>query len=210
MTPRQRCSNSPLYYIRGVKFVGDLSLQDADILAYYARISLSVLEFGCGGSTQIFAQLCRSVTSVETDYDWMSLTQKRLANIGTTNYVDFCPYGTDLSGAKFDLIFVDGVDQFRRQFGVDTWPLLNTGGVMIFHDTRRDRDFQNAAFVAQTYFQEVEQMDVNAKASDGQSSNLTVLTKKIAEPYVNWNESEGKPAWAYGDPRYDGDIPAWI
>lgn len=206
------CCDNPLalYYIRGIQYVGDLSLQDADILAYYARLSGAVLEFGCGGSTQIFAQLCRRVVSVETDYRWVEITQQRLAKIPTAYPVEFCTYGADLHNEQFDLVFVDGVDDLRRQFAIDAWRLLSVGGVMIFHDTRRFHDFQNAAWVAQLFFSEIEHIDVNAKASNSLSSNMTVIVKKKHEPYENWNESEGKPAWAYGDPNYTGDIPSWV
>jgi hypothetical protein len=30
------------------------------------------------------------------------------------------------------------------------------------------------------------------------SSNISVIKKKVREPYVNWNHTEGKPLWSYG------------
>lgn len=69
---------------------------------------------------------------------------------------------------------------------------------MLFHDTRRFQDFQNAAWIAQLYHTEISRIDVNAPASDSQASNISVIHKKISEPYVNWNETEGKPLWSYG------------
>lgn len=201
-------SNS-LCYIENVKFIGDLSLQDADVLAYYANICESILEFGCGGSTQIFSQLCQDVISVETDQRWIDVTQKRISKIEKSHPVKFKKYTEIPTDKTYDLIFVDGIDHLRKQFAIDTWKYLNVGGVMIFHDTRRFEDFKNAAWVAQLYFNEIDKIEVNVKATDLNSSNMTVIKKKKLENYVNWNHSENKPLWAYGDPNYDGEILSW-
>jgi spermidine synthase len=189
------------------KFIGDLSLQDADVLANYGKRSPVILEFGVGGSTQLFAQ-CKpeKLFSVETDPAWVNLTKSRLAKIEDKTDPLFLTYN-DFSSVtethKFDLIFVDGVDNLRRDFAIKTWSSLKDNGVMIFHDTRRHQDFQNAAWVAQLYFNELEWMDVNCRASDFKSSNMTVLFKKPHEPYVNWNHAEDKPLWAYSIPGTD-------
>lgn len=192
--------------LQNIKFIGDLSLEDADVLAGYAQNADSILEFGSGGSTQIFAQFKAStVVSVETDTDWIDITQKRLKQINKE--VEFVPYTTTFN-QLFDLIFVDGVDHLRKEFAIETWKYLKSDGVMIFHDTRRFQDFQNAAWVSQLYFNEIKTIDINATASNKVSSNLTVLHKKPLEQYVNWNDVENKPKWAYGIP--DGiDHPLW-
>ena len=186
-----------LVNLKNIKFIGDLSLEDADILAGYAKNCEKILEFGSGGSTQIFAQSnARSIISVETDQKWIDLTASRLAQFGTT-VVEFSSYATHFD-KFFDLIFVDGVDSLRKDFAIKTWKLLKLNGIMLFHDTRRFRDFQNVAWISQLYFNEIKQIDVNATASNGISSNITVLHKKQYEPYVNWNKSENKPEWSYG------------
>lgn len=191
--------------LQNIKFIGDLSLEDADLLAGYAQTANSILEFGSGGSTQIFAQFeASTVISVETDINWIQLTQTRLKQINKE--VKFVSYTTDFN-QLFDLIFVDGVDYLRRDFAIETWKYLKDSGVMIFHDTRRFQDFQNAAWVAQLYFNEIKRIDVNAAASNGCSSNITVLHKKAHEPYVNWNLTESKPQWAYG--TLNEDSPLW-
>lgn len=191
--------------LQNIKFIGDLSLEDADLLAGYAQTANSILEFGSGGSTQIFAQFeASTVISVETDINWIQLTQTRLKQINKE--VKFVSYTTDFN-QLFDLIFVDGVDYLRRDFAIETWKYLKDSGVMIFHDTRRFQDFQNAAWVAQLYFNEIKRIDVNAAASNGCNSNITVLHKKAHEPYVNWNLTESKPQWAYG--TLNEDSPLW-
>lgn len=201
--------SNTLCYIGGIKFIGDLSLQDADLLSYYGSNSESILEFGCGGSTQIFSQICKDVTCIETDQKWVDLTQTRLSKISNANPVHFKSYSEIPSNKQFDLILVDGVDNLRKPFAIETWKYLKVGGVMMFHDTRRFDDFQTAMWITQLYFNEIDSIRVNAKASDSKSSNLTIITKKKFEGYVNWNESEGKPLWSYGDPNYDGEILSW-
>ncbi|CAB4125324.1 AdoMet_MTases domain containing protein [uncultured Caudovirales phage] len=197
-----------LEYLKNKQFTGDLSLEDADVLAQYASQSQSILEFGAGGSTQLMAQSsAESITSVETDANWIQLTQERLSQIPNARPVEFVEYTTQFN-KEFDLILVDGVDHLRRDFAIETWKYLRVGGVMLFHDTRRFQDFQNAAWVAQLYFNEISSIDINVRASNGVSSNITVLHKKASEPYINWNDVEGKPSWAYGIP--DGsDHPLW-
>jgi hypothetical protein len=186
-------------------FIGDLSIEDADVLAHYAHSSDRVLEFGAGGSTQIFAQLCREVVTVETAPVWVERTRKRLEDMGLRDRVEFRAYpGIPVDaklgdGKQYPLIFVDGVDHLRREFAITAWPLLEVDGVMIFHDTRRFADFQNAAWVAQLFHNEIASILVNQRNGNGRSSNCTVIRKKQHEPYVNWNLTEGKPLEAYGN-----------
>jgi hypothetical protein len=177
-----------------IKFTGDLSLQDAGVLFHYANSSTDILEFGSGGSTQLFSQsTAKTIISVETDSQWITLTESRIQQLDKTP-VSFIPYTTKFN-SEFDLIFVDGIDYLRREFAIETWKYLRVGGIMIFHDTRRFGDFQNCAWVAQLYFNEISKIDINTN-----SSNITVLHKKAYEPYVNWNLTENKPQWAYGMP----------
>lgn len=195
-----------LEYIKGLKWIGDLSLEDADVLAFYGQKSQDVLEFGCGGSTQILAQTSQNIISTDTDPNWIAATKRRLSQLDDHKPVIFLPYTTEFV-QTFDMILVDGVDHLRRQFAIDTWRYLKAEGVMLFHDTRRFQDFQNAAWIAQLYHNEISRMDINAAASNNKSSNITVIHKKNHEPYVNWNHTENKPQWAYG--TLDGEQALW-
>lgn len=187
-----------LKFIKNVGFIGDLSLQDADVLARHAVNAQFILEFGSGGSTQIFAQCCKGkVLSVETSREWIKKTEINIRKIQSKTEVVFLDYISDFVG-QFDLIFVDGVDHLRSDFAEKTWKNLKVGGAMIFHDTRREHDFKNALKLIGDHFNEIDVVEVNAKASDGKSSNLTVIRKKNYEGYVDWNQSENKPLWAYG------------
>lgn len=200
-----------MHRLKGIKFLGDLSLEDADLLVHYGKRSPRILEFGVGGSTQIFAQCNPHILiSVDTSADWVSRTQDRLDMIEVKTDPVFYPYDDFLNMENkpmFDLILVDGIDTLRRDFAEKTWHLLSEHGVMIFHDTRRAQDFLNVAWVAHLFHNEISEIKVNEHASNGKSSNITVIYKKTLEPYVNWNLTENKPLWAYGDINYDG--PLW-
>ena len=176
-----------------IKFIGDLSIEDAWSLADMAQ-GRRVLEFGSGGSTQIFAQVAKLVTSVETDPTWIARTKDNLALLGEHAPVEFVPFDLFTCRAEYDVIFVDGVPDKRLEFAQATWPCLSKGGSMIFHDTRRFEYFREAAWVMQLHFSEISTVLINEN-----DSNLTLIGKRD-EPlhYVNWNDVEGKPLWAYG------------
>jgi predicted O-methyltransferase YrrM len=186
-----------------IKWVGDLSIEDAKILVEYSN-GKDVVEFGCGGSTLIFSQSSATkLVSVETDFRWTELTQKRLATLKNQTPVTFFEYNS-YNPEPTDVVFVDGIDSLRLDFAIKNWPFLRVGGVMIFHDTRRAYDFQNAAHLMQTYHNEVKNVYVNHN-----NSNMTIIQKKSIQPYVNWNLTEGKPFWAYGNPVGVEDTCLW-
>ena len=179
-----------------IKFIGDLSLQDADTLALYGKKASTILEFGVGGSTHIFCQCnAQKVISLETDINWINITLQRLneINIDPSLYkileYSELPNITD----RFDLIFVDGVDGLRLDFATRAWPLLNVGGHMISHDTRRFKDFSNVAALLKQVFLEVSNVQINVS-----NSNLTIIHKQDLQEYVNWNKTENKKAYMYG------------
>jgi precorrin-6B methylase 2 len=191
-----------LEHLGNIGFIGDLSLQDADLLAMYAKRSEYILEFGVGGSTQIMAQ-CKPkrMISIDTDPGWIERTRTTLGRLTDKTEVEFGGYTNAqdmMANIRFDLIFIDGVDHLRKEFAAFSWQFLRVGGVMLFHDTRRQHDFLNAVGVASNFWNELSKVEVNAKASNGKSSNMSVLHKKSLEPYENWNDVEGKPAWAHG------------
>lgn len=187
-----------------IEFVGDLSIQDAKALAYLGSRSHHTLEFGVGGSTQILAQ-CRpmTLTCVDTDQAWVKRTTENLQRISHKKWTMPCfiPYDLFKYEGAFDLIFVDGAPEKRLDFAMRAWPLLDIGGQMVFHDTRRFEYFREAAWVAQSFFNELSYIDVNFR-----DSNLTIIKKSQPKLYENWNTTEGKPGWMYGvDPMPEGE-----
>jgi predicted O-methyltransferase YrrM len=202
-----------LKHLGKIGYIGDLSVQDADVLAQYAKKSKNILEFGVGGSTQIMAQ-CKPKTmiSIDTDLGWIERTKINLARIKDKTEIMFGVYAettTLTTNLKFDLVLIDGVDHLRKDFAVFSWTLLNEGGVMLFHDTRRPADFLNAVTSAGQFVNEVRMIEVNVAASNGKSSNITILHKKKFEPYEDWNVVEGKPAWAYGGAPFTKEHEFW-
>lgn len=176
-----------------LQFIGDLSIEDAMILEQYASCN-TILEFGVGGSTQIFAQRAEKVVSVETDPAWVEKTKRNLALLENAVPVEFVMYDQFTYQGSFDIVFVDGVPEKRLEFAEQAWECLKPGGTMIFHDTRRFEYLKEAAWIMQLRCHEIWRMDINKD-----DSNLTLIHKR-SKPlvYVNWNEKEGKPAWAYG------------
>lgn len=206
-----------LKYLGKIKFIGDLSLEDADVLAQYGKQSINILEFGTGGSTQIFAQCLPSklisLDTVETGGDtWINVTKSRilsLENKTVPEFFDLFDFLKNIPELDYDLIFVDGIWWQRKPFADATWSFLKVGGVMMFHDTRRKIDSDNAIDFAKEHFEEIKSIETNAAASNGKTSNITVIHKKIKESYVNWQDVENKPKWSYGDPDYKGPLLPW-
>ena len=118
-----------------MKYIGDLSSQDAALLERYASSANSVLEFGVGGSTQIIAQAISpqaSFTSLDTDPKWIEITRSHLSRLGVDTRCQMLPYEAWIANtpsASFDLIFNDGLNTLRRDFALHSFPLLTIGGV---------------------------------------------------------------------------------
>lgn len=183
------------------KYVGDISRQDAELLEEYAGRSRSVLEFGVGGSTQVIAQSIpdgASFISLDTNEEWISVTRKNLERLGVENrcrMVAYKKWSNDQN--RYDLIFDDGEGSLRRDFALRSFPMLTVGGSMLFHDTRRLSDVRNVLAVIEIFFEEIEHVHMNERVG-GISSNITVIRKKVKEPYVDWNTVEGRLSWQLG------------
>lgn len=147
----------------------------------------------------------RKLISIDTNQEWIAHTNKTLQRLNCTNYL-FVPWEqwserTGPINLDIGMIFNDGHIDLREQFGLDAWPLLDPGGFMIFHDTRHISIVRNITKLIETYHNEIREVEFNEKWH-GVASNLTVLHKKKAEPYVNWNHVEQKPLWRYGHPEF--------
>lgn len=208
-----------LKHLNGIKWVGDLSLQDADLLAMYGRKATRVLEHGCGGSTMILAQTAPSVVSYENVPKWKDVTEQRLANLNLFNSTILAPDTLDsfysmVKDYTFNLAFVDGTARDRFAFAQKFWNNISDGGYVLFHDTRRDvstnrtnrkmyRTDLTAVEILKLFPHEVGEVVFNARASDGVKSNITVIRKEKQPVYTDWQELENKPKWAYGSDLTD-------
>lgn len=185
--------------IKGIKWVGALSDEDADTLAMYGKQSSNVLEFGAGGSTLILAQTSNTITTVENIDAWRDATRKRLKLLSLNNVIfykegEYKPYG-DI----FDLIFVDGERNKRYNFAVEHWLNLKPGGVMIFHDTtRHDPPYlRDALNFYSNVLPEADKIDINPVCSNGVQCNLTIIRKSKTRPFYDWTLNRER--WTLGD-----------
>jgi predicted O-methyltransferase YrrM len=177
-----------------IPYIGDLSKADAKILKELATVSTRILEFGVGGSTQILAAYgLGTLTTIETSLEWTERTKENLKLLGIEKEVVFLEYNDFIPEGEYDLIFDDGADEFRLPFAFNTWNHLSVGGFMLFHDTRRGKDVQNIADFIVKHSPEIESVFINKD-----HSNITVINKKKAEFYENWNEVEGREPWESG------------
>lgn len=193
MKARQTQQSDLFAKMPGFKFVGDLSREDAAVLEGLGRISNHILEFGAGGSTQIFAQCQpKSLTVVETAEYWLKLTAYRIDQFPSVTKPDWVKYG-DWPEKSYDLIFVDGIDSLRKEFAFRSWRSLANNGFLVFHDTRREPDISIVSAFAAANWNEISLISPNYH-----NSNCTVIIKKPFAPYVNWQEVEGKEPHEYG------------
>lgn len=173
-----------------IGYIGDLSRADALLLAHYASTAMRIVEFGAGGSTQILAQAAvpeATIVSLDTNLQWIERTRLLCAKLSITREICYYPYSTwqpQMTG-PIDLAFVDGHSQYRLEFARQVWKVLQVGGILLFHDTRRLRDVHNV-----TRLIEENHCEVGTVLFNHQSSNITVVHKKVAEPYVNWHKVE--------------------
>jgi hypothetical protein len=170
-----------------LRYKGDISRQDAQVLAEHVATAQRILEFGVGGSTQILAQIAPPgavITAVETDPNWVQKTRESLQELRIGANVQFVAYQdwVSMDVGLIDMVFIDGVDHLRREFAERSWGFLRIGGIMLIHDTRRIGDAAYALDFVRLHHLEVQGIELNLRAS-----NITLIRKKVAEPYVNWN-----------------------
>lgn len=187
-----------------IKYIGDISKQDADVLAEYAHLSDEILEFGVGASTQVICHYTSgNFTAIETNNDWIEKTKGNLSYLNINKEIMFMLYDDFFASPrhqKYDMIFNDGVDGLRLEFGLYAFDkLLRPNGVLLFHDQRRTGDVHNMAEVIRNYSAYIESVHINYK-----ESNITVIKKRETPLfYEDWNVIEGKESWEMGQ----GDIP---
>lgn len=121
--------------------------QHAGWFASYVVAAKNILEWGCGGSTLWMAQMCPggTIASVEYFSEWYNKVESACLHMQELLHatVNLCQYGHKdyvsgediLSGAPYDLIFVDGHE--RPACLEASYDLLQPGGVVFLHDSQR-------------------------------------------------------------------------
>ena len=183
-SPATTLPSHPGIYASAV--VGELGRSDIQVLAEHAQRSHRILEFGCGGSTMLFAQFSppgSRIVSLDTERGWIDRTRDTLKKLDA-NRVEFLPYagwtGRVEGWPWFDLVFVDGLESERLNFAVESWKMLQPGGVMIWHDTRWSQIMEMILRHIGAHFQSVSRLDLGPGRS-----NCAIITKKVEDNYGN-------------------------
>jgi len=95
-------------------------------------------------------------------------------------------------GSGYDLIFDDGVDDKRREFAFNAWPLLKIGGKLAFHDTRRTQDVDNIVAFLKQFSPSIRTIEGKTK---GRIPNITIFEKRDNLFFQDWNGEEGRELW---------------
>jgi len=208
-----------------MNYIGDLSKYDYEVLKELSINSTNILEFGVGASTQVLRNFSDGdITSIETSMFWIDLTKKNLKYLNIEKKVNFFLYENfEPNLEQYDLIFNDGIDSLRSEFGVKVWKNLKTGGVIAYHDTRRRKDIENVLELVGYFKNEIESIIFNKD-----NSNITLVKKKIKDdilynnninidkiltesPYYDWNDVENKIKLPNGISIKEGcDIPDFL
>jgi len=192
-----------------LRYVGDLSREDADLLARLAGEANRILEYGVGASTQVFAQAAKPQTeilSLDTEDYWIDRTRLLLDELVPEHRVQLQRFERltvleDSADGSFDLVFDDGHEDLRLEFGLAAWRLLRTGGKLVLHDTRRRGDMGNVLLLSARFFREIERIDLNPEGS-----SLSILHKCARKPYFDWNKQQDRAAWEMGEEDLDTTI----
>jgi len=171
-----------------INYIGDISKADALVLRALAEKATSILELGPGASTQVMAAYTSGgILSVETEPSWIESAKGHMQRLGLS--ADFVSYEQFLEspGGPYDLVFNDGVLSLREEFALVAWDCLEVGGALCFHDTRTNQVVLNVATVFSAKSAEIELIEVNKDLS-----NITVIRKRSALHYENWNVVENR------------------
>jgi len=188
-----------------MNYIGDISKNDFIVLKQAAEMYKNILEFGVGASTQVILNYTSgNFLSIDTSSEWVDLTKKNLSYLNINKpinmmmYHEFKPSLDD----SYDFVFNDGVDELRLEFGLSIFPYIKIGGIIAYHDTRRNKDILNVTSLINKYHNEIDLIEVNKYGS-----NITVIRKKKEEPYEDWNIAEGKTYLKKGGYIFKDTIP---
>lgn len=131
-----------------------------DFLEGFLRPSMTVCEYGSGGSTLFFSRRVKSVYSIEDNQKWFDLVSQRLQQKGVNNVaLKLCPfdfknpvgfehseYLRALPDEKFDVIVVDGSEewtQVRPACFERAEQRVKEGGIIVVDDSWRYTSIRN-------------------------------------------------------------------
>lgn len=106
-----------------------------------------VLEFGAGGSTPWFAKRCGKLITVEASSVWAQKAREYLEG-SECDWETVMESDLPLQGVSdVDLALIDGVWTGRDMCARMAWPLLRSGGWLVFDDAQRERHADTVAWL---------------------------------------------------------------
>ncbi len=192
-------------------FIGDLSENDATILGEKAiRARRGILEFGCGGSTQLLANFSRPTVpmrSLDTEWLWIEKTQANMRRLGILREdpVDFQEWrpgknDEEVTEGDWDLVFIDGLRAQRLPFANIAWRKLAIGGCLLWHDCRRPVDLGEILSFVGEHSNEVAALYLSIG-----ESNLAAISKRNYLQQENWQA--GTARWKFGGGSPPSPLP---
>lgn len=156
----------PQYLARYIDFVVSPNIQPLemqlpwisygaiDYLNNYLKSEMSVFEWGAGGSTLYFSEWCKSITSIESNTDWLNKLNEEIEHsardniellhreLSLSSLEDFksSPYAQALGEKRYDVIFIDGYEedlQLRPYCFERALDNIKPGGIIIVDDSWR-------------------------------------------------------------------------
>jgi predicted O-methyltransferase YrrM len=185
-----------------IPYIGDISEYDALLLKKMAQADdiKSILEFGCGASTQVIAAYTNAkFISIDTADEWIDKTISNINLLEIKNMPLFYKYDDfDFSTGNYDFVFNDGIDSLRNNFAYNIWSRINVAGILAFHDTRRNGDITMMMNFIINNIAEIEAVFFNYN-----ESNISLIYKGLVKPYYDWQEKEGRMKWQNGNQEPD-------
>ena len=121
--------------------------------------SMSVFEYGSGGSTIWWANRVREVISVEHDRDWFEKVRESLGSRATISQIDLeygGAYAKEIQKyeSRFDIVVIDGRD--RANCLKNCLPALKPSGVVILDNSERPEYTEGIVFMKANGFRSIE------------------------------------------------------
>jgi predicted O-methyltransferase YrrM len=122
---------------------GDTPWYTMDAIGFldrYINQEVKILEFGSGRSTIWLSKRTKHITSVETDNKWYQWVKFNAPSIdirlvsSLQEHIDVCNQFND---EYFDLVMLDGDNDFRVDCAIATIPKIKRGGYLLLDNAER-------------------------------------------------------------------------
>jgi hypothetical protein len=174
-----------------VPIQGDLSRNDVVVLHELCQGG-SVVEFGMGGSTLLISRIANSLTSYDTNQEWLDRTRKRLMAITDKTCEPDLHLISDTPSSipECDVLFIDGLGDIRWEW----MRHFRAAKVLVCHDSLGDTGGNGPTVynMMGELFRSMENVELLDRAYyHYKDSNMVVVFRRDKPiKYVNWNAVE--------------------